>query len=142
MRGERTKEKGSEGELAAMLEAARRDYVVLTPHGDYCKYDFVVERNGKFEKVQVKAVTPKDGVLEVPTKTMTFNKELGQNNRSKHTKYEAGDFDWLVVYDLQHRTCYFVPGDKAVNKSIITLRLEEAKKKDSRTVYASQFKEW
>lgn len=142
MRDKHTKQKGSEGEYAAMLEASRRSYVVLTPHGDFSKYDFVVERNGKFEKVQVKSVTPVDGVLQVPTKTMTFDTTKNGNNRSKHVVYKIGDFDWLIVYDLSNQQCYFLPADKVVGKTCVTLRLQEAKKKDSRIVYATQYKEW
>lgn len=39
-RAERTKEKGSIGELRAMYEAALRGYGVLIPHGDFCEVRF------------------------------------------------------------------------------------------------------
>lgn len=117
IKGERTKEKGSIGELRVMYEAALRGYGVLIPHGDFARYDLVVDRNGSLERVQVKAVTPVDGVLNVPTKTMSFDSSQDINNRSKMTKYAVGDFDWLAVYDLTNHNVYFIPASETVDKT-------------------------
>jgi hypothetical protein len=123
MRGDRTKEKGSVGELRVMYEAAKRGYGVLIPHGDFAKYDLVVDRNGKLEKVQVKAVTPVGDRLEVHTRSMGVDKTQDTNNRSKQNKYAAGDFDWLAVYDLANHNVYFVPAIEIFGRSSYTLRL-------------------
>ena len=123
MRGDKTKEKGSIGELRVMYEAAKRGYGVLIPHGDFAKYDLVVDRNGKLEKVQVKSVTPVGDRLEVHTKSMSFDKSQDTNNRSKQNKYSDGDFDWLAVYDLTNHNVYFIPAEEVFGRSAYTLRL-------------------
>ena len=142
MRDGRSKQKGSIGELAAMYEAAKRDYTVLTPHGDFSRYDFVVERGGKSERVQVKAVTPVDGVLEVPTRTMGFDNSQDTNNRSKQNKYSADDFDWLIVYDLVNERCYFLPSSLTSDRAAVNLRLTPPKRKNPSVRMAVDFSNW
>lgn len=125
-----------------MYEAAKRGYGVLIPHGDFAKYDLVVERNGKFERVQVKSVTPTNDVLIVPTKTMNFATGV-ENNRSRQVKYNEGDFDWLAVYDLLNHNVYFVPAVEAINRSSINLRLQPAKNLQTKGIkMAVDFTDW
>ena len=142
MRGDRTKEKGSIGELRVMYEAAKRGYGVLTPHGDFAKYDLVIDRNGVLERVQVKAVTPKNGVIEVHTKSMTFDKDVGENNRNKQVKYVDGDFDWLAVYDLANHNVYFIPAMEVFGRSAIALRLDPPKRNLSSVRMATSYTDW
>lgn len=126
-----------------MFEAAKRGYNVLVPCGDYSQYDLVVERNGKFERVQVKSVTPKDGKLCVHTKSMTFDKEQSTNNRSKQVKYSAGDFDWLAAYDLENDEVYFIPANLVVNRTSFALRLSDTKNGQIANVrFAKDFQNW
>ena len=125
-----------------MYEAAKRGYGVLIPCGDFSKYDIVVDRNGKLERVQVKAVTPKNGAIEVHTKSMVFDKELDGNNRNKQVKYVDGDFDWLAVYDLHHHEVYFIPAVEVFGRSAITLRLDPPTRKSSKIRMAAAYTEW
>jgi PD-(D/E)XK endonuclease len=142
MRGDRTKEKGSVGELRVMYEASLRGYGVLTPHGDFARYDLVVDRKGRLERVQVKSVTPVDGVISVHTKTMSFDSSQDINNRSKITKYKTGDFDWLAVYDLTNHNVYFVPAAEVVGRSSLALRIEEPKRNLQTVRMASEYTVW
>lgn len=142
MRGERTKEKGSLGELRIMYEAAKRGYVVLTPCGDYSKYDLVVERNGKFERIQVKSVTPRNGVIEVHTKSMGFDNSQDTNNRSRQIKYQTGDFEWLAVYDLTNHNVYFLPSSMVTNRALVTLRLDPPQRPNPSVKMAKDYTAW
>lgn len=142
MRGDRTKEKGSIGELRVMYEAGLRGYGVLIPQGDFAKYDLVVDRNGILERVQVKSVTPVNNVLIVPTKTMSFDNTQNINNRSKMTKYVNGDFDWLAVYDLINHGVYFIPATEVINRASFALRLEQPKRKSNQVRMASNYTAW
>jgi hypothetical protein len=142
MRGGNTKQQGSIGELRVMYEAAKRGYGVLIPHGDFAKYDLVVERRGSFERVQVKSVTPAKGVLVVPTKTMIFAKGTA-NNRSQQVMYSAGDFEWLAVYDLANHNVYFIPAAEVINRTAYSLRLEPTKNLQVKGVkMATEFVDW
>ena len=57
-----SKQKGNITELECMLAFIKLGYNVLTPYGDCERYDFVVDVNGKFIRVQVKTSrTDNDG---------------------------------------------------------------------------------
>jgi ribosome biogenesis protein Tsr3 len=49
-----SKQKGNITEVECMLSFLKLGYNVLTPYGDCERYDFVVEINNKFYKIQVK----------------------------------------------------------------------------------------
>lgn len=131
------------GEALAMLEASRRGYPVFRSMFSYPKYDFVVERNGNLEKIQVKTVTPVNGKLKVPVKTMSYKKGTGRNNRTKMTKYIKGDFDWLIAVDPKAQKCYFLPADKVIGNSEFILRLVPPRNNQTKNVnFAANYKQW
>lgn len=138
----RTNHLGNLGEALAMLEASRRGYRVFRPMGSVDKFDFVVERKGKLEKVQVKTVTPKNGALPVPTKVMTYKKGAKTNNRSKMVKYVKGDFDWLLAVDATSQKCYFIPASKVVGKTGINIRLTAPRNGTKAVNKAEDFLQW
>ena len=49
-----SKQKGNITELESILAFFRLGYNVLTPYGDSERYDFVVDVNGKFIRIQAK----------------------------------------------------------------------------------------
>ena len=54
------KAQGSIGEVMVMAEAIRRGYKVALPFGEDWRYDLIVVRNGRLERVQCK-YTKSDG---------------------------------------------------------------------------------
>lgn len=130
------------GEAIAMLESSKRGYNVFRPMGSVDKYDFVVDRKGNLEKVQVKTVTPKNGALPVPTKVMTYQKGAKTNNRSKMIKYVSGDFDWLLAVDADTYKCYFIPASKVIGKTGINIRLTAPKNGTATVNKAEDFLQW
>jgi hypothetical protein len=52
-----SKMRGEWAELRFMARAAEHGLRVTKPWGDSAKYDFAVERQGRFLRVQVKSVT-------------------------------------------------------------------------------------
>ena len=49
-----SKDVGNITEVSCMLEFMKLGYPVLTPYGDCQRFDFVVEINGKFYRIQSK----------------------------------------------------------------------------------------
>ena len=103
-----------------MIVASRlmeKGWRVLFPFGENCRYDLVAERNSKFIKVQVKYVTPKNGVLDVGCKS---------SNNWTVDKYTSDQVDFIAVYNSKSKDVYFVPSSK-FNSSSIKLRFAKAK---------------
>ncbi|MDP2942331.1 MAG: group I intron-associated PD-(D/E)XK endonuclease, partial [Candidatus Omnitrophota bacterium] len=75
------------------------------------------EKNGKFIRVQVKYVTPKNGVLDVGCKS---------SNNWTVDKYTANQIDFIAAYNSKPRDIYFVPSSK-FNSNVIKLRFKAAK---------------
>lgn len=136
--------KGEAGEVIVISEASRRGYSVSLPLSKNLKYDLVVERNGKLEKIQVKTTSPnKDGALHVPMKTCIYDKTFGTNNRNRTIKYKEGDFDWLVVVNALDNSCYFVPAIEVTGMAQFNLRLKPAKNNQRKhTHLAENYKVW
>lgn len=118
------KRKGDFAELMVAADLARRGFRVLFPYGENCDYDLVFEREGRFERVQVKHVTPKDGVLEIKCRSHSLTN--GKVRQTKH--YTAEMIDWIAAVDPNSGQCYYVPAAELGNgMSTLTLRLSAAR---------------
>lgn len=63
--------KSNIAELAVAAECAKKNWVVLFPFGENTPYDILVDTGSEFLRVQVKYVSTKDNVLNVPLKSTT-----------------------------------------------------------------------
>lgn len=111
------KTKGSIAEMVVAAKLMEKEWKVLFPFGENCRYDLVAEKDGKFVRVQVKYVTPRNGALDVGCKS---------SNNWNVDKYTAEQVDFIAVYDSQNKDVYFVPSSK-FNSSSIILRLSKTK---------------
>jgi hypothetical protein len=111
------KAKGSIAELAVASKLMNMGWRVLFPFGENSRYDLVAEKEGKFVKVQVKYITPKNGTLEVNCKS---------SNNWSVDKYTPKQVDFIAAYNAVHKKIYFLPSSK-FNSSSIKLRFEPAK---------------
>lgn len=103
-----------------MIVATRlmeKGWKILFPFGENSRYDLVAEKAGKFARVQVKYVTPKNGVLDVGCKS---------SNNWAVDKYTADQIDFIAVYNSENKDVYFVPSSK-FNSSSIKLRFDKTK---------------
>lgn len=138
-----TIEKGDLAESLVISEALKRGYDVCVPFSSRSRYDLVIDRNGNLEKVQVKFVTPVKGTLPIPIKTMSYDSSKGQNNRSKMTVYEEGDFDWIAAVDAETFNVYFIPAIEAIGNCSMSIRLEVPKNGQVKGIrMASSYTEW
>ena len=115
-----TKYKGNVTELECMLAFMKLGYNILTPYGDCERYDFVVEINNKFYKIQSKTSSSDDNGASFKFSCRSCSRKNGVIVHHIYTKEEIDYF--ITIFNGQ---VYLIPveecgGDKK-------LRLQPAK---------------
>lgn len=119
----RTTDKGDIAELAIAANLATRGYRVLVPFGVSGDYDLVIDRNGNFERIQVKYASLVDGVIPVRSRTHS-----NTSNKQVTRCYTESDIDWLAIYEPISQECFYIHSDiLGEGKSILHLRVERPK---------------
>jgi len=127
-----TKLKGDIGELIVAHNLLKKGWSVSMPYGENNRYDLIIEKDGLMKRVQVKACTPKDGVLHVNCRS---------SNNWSVIKYTEKDFEILAAVDLNTEIVYYI-SSKNINKSVFDLRLVQTKNNQKKKVnYAENFLE-
>ena len=89
-----SKQKGNITELESMLAFIKLGYNVLSPYGDCERYDFVVDANGKFLKIQAKTASPSDDGTSFQFSCRSCNRKDGT---IVHHKYTKDEIDYFVT---------------------------------------------
>lgn len=111
-----TTTKGNIGEYYVCADLTERGYTVLSPLGNHPHYDLVVEKDGKFEKVQVKYINIKNDVLSVKLYTT--------DGSGKINIHSFGVVDIFAVYEPIGKNVYYLKlKDFPKNKVVINLRM-------------------
>ena len=117
-----TKQQGNITEIECMLAFLKLGYNVLTPYGDCERYDFVVDINGVFYRIQVKSANTshiEDGYIDFKTANKTT-----QNGKSIRHFYNKEEIDYFMTsYNNQ---CYLIPVEEC-SKYEKRLRFEPPK---------------
>ena len=120
------KRKGDRAEIEVARDLVRRGFRIAIPYGEDWDFDLIFQRPGhdELERVQVKHVTAKNGVLEVRCYSHSLT-----NGRVRRTKrYTAATIDWLAAFDPVSDRCYYIPAaDLGDGRRGITLRLDPAR---------------
>jgi hypothetical protein len=118
--GIETSRKGCLAEAVIVSEFIRRGCRVLKPLDAEARYDLVVEREGKFERIQCKYTQSDEDLVTVKCRS---------GNAEGDRPYQPGEIDWIAVYDNGTNTCYFVNSDMLGPKGrqYIYLRLSPPK---------------
>lgn len=87
-----SKYKGNITEFQCMLAFMKLGYNVLTPYGDCERYDFVVDVNGKFIKIQSKTASSEDDGASFHFSCRSCNRKNGKIIHHKYTKNEIDYF--------------------------------------------------
>ncbi len=129
-----SKQKGDIAEAYVMYALKQNGFNVLIPWGEDVRYDLVSEKNGIFKRIQVKYVTPKNGVLEV---------RFRSSNNYNIIHYTDSNIDIIAVYYDKEKKIYFIPLSGA-DKGGYKLRLVPAKNNQKKfvtlsTKYESRF---
>lgn len=93
MREKNPSQIGLETELKCQLYLINKGYTVLTPLGNYQKYDLVIEKENKFIRIQIKHAHQKcQHSFSVNTK---YDKR--DNGRVIKCAYQLGDIDYFLT---------------------------------------------
>ncbi|MBV8053132.1 MAG: hypothetical protein JOZ80_18235 [Acidobacteriaceae bacterium] len=109
--------RGEWAELCFMTRAAEHGLCVTKPWGETARYDFAVERDGYFVRVQVKS-------------TMFVDRGgYSCSVRGCRGPYEGDPFDFLAVYLIPEDLWYIIPAKKVKGQGSVALypKLKEAK---------------
>lgn len=85
---------GNITELETMLAFMKLGYNVLTPYGDCERYDFVVDVNGKFLRIQSKTSRSTDDGASFSFNGRSCNRKDG---KIVHHKYTNDEIDYFVT---------------------------------------------
>lgn len=100
-----TKQRGNITEVECMLAFLKLGYNVLSPYGDCERYDFVVDIEDKFYRIQVKSANENhldEGYIEFNTANKTT-----RNGTFVRHPYTEDEIDYFATsYNGQ---CYLVP---------------------------------
>lgn len=129
-----TKQKGDIAEAYVMFALKQNGFNVLIPWGEDIRYDLVSEKNGVFKRIQVKYVTPKNGVLEI---------RFRSSNNYNVIYYTKDDIDIIAAYYDKEKKIYFIPLSNT-DRGGCKLRLTPAKNNQKKfvtlsTKYESRF---
>ncbi len=104
------KRRGEWVELRFMAAAAENDMHVTKPWGDSAQYDFIVEHQGRFLRIQVKS-------------TQFFDRGFYPCAvRGSHWRYSDDAFDFLAVYILPEDLWYIIPKRGFWGQASVALR--------------------
>lgn len=89
-------------ELQFMARAAAQGFTVSKPWGDSARYDFAVEKDGRFTRVQVKGTASHDGDSYVCN-------TLWSAPEGKSRKYTAQEVDCFAILLIPEECWYIIP---------------------------------
>lgn len=129
-----SKQKGNITELETMLAFLKLGFNVLTPYGDCERYDFVVDANGRFYKIQTKTASTEDDGASFKFSCRSSNRSNGRINHHKYTKDEIDYF--ATFFDGK---CYLIPVEECGSDK--RLRLFPTKNGETRGVTWAKYYE-
>jgi hypothetical protein len=130
------KAQGDLGEAMIMAEVMKRGYKVALPVGEDWRYDMIVLRKGKLERIQCKFTKSKGDIVTVRCRSL---------NNWNEIRYCDKDIDWLAVYDQTTDQCYFINASMLgkLGRATISLRLTPTKNKQKKLIlWAKDYVEW
>lgn len=121
----KSNDKGRISELLAQAKYIELGYKVLEPVNKDGIYDFVIEKDGVFKRVQVKTLTDKGDFYELRTRSVN-------TNSSGHTVklYTKEEIDLFVGVDISSKNIFEIPFSDC-NK--YTFQLRKVKPKNNQT---------
>jgi hypothetical protein len=128
-----TKDIGDITQAKLELKLLLQGYVVLTPRGDNLRYDFVIERNGNFDRVQCKTGRYRKGCVVFDTRSSSWHRD---GKKEPYNKYQI---DFFGVYCPQLDSYYLIPVEDIGDKYQCNLRVDEPRKKNNRYIWAKNY---
>ncbi len=107
-----------EGELRFAAEFTRKGWNVFLPYGDDSSVDLLIEKDGKYKRIQVKSTTPKKEVIVC---------RLKSSNNWQVKKYTSGDIEEFAIYDAFNKKGYLLSIEDFEGMTEISLRMIKTK---------------
>lgn len=122
-----TKQQGEKIEAAILADLLDHGITVLQPFGEHHRYDFVIEINDSFYKLQAKKARVENGCL-------TFSTRSSQPRRGGNTKADyEGDIDFFVTSKNLGSTTYLIPIEEAAANEM-SLRITSPKNNQTKGI--------
>lgn len=99
-----TKEIGDTAVAGVLARLLKKGYAILLPFGDSQRYDLVLDKNGKFFRVQCKSGRVRNGCIR-------FNSSSTEWYKGHKRKNYKGQVDYFGVYCPELDKSYLVPVD-------------------------------
>lgn len=122
-----SKYKGNITELECMLAFMKLGYNVLTPYGDCERYDFVVDKDNKFYKIQSKTSSSDDEGASFRFSCRSCNRK---NGAIIHRAYTKEEIDYFITNF--NGIIYLIPVEECGSDK--TLRLKPTKNEQTRGI--------
>jgi hypothetical protein len=110
-------ELGNVGEKAFLYRCSKLSINVCSPENDFSPYDFIVDVNGKFLKIQVKSTATKD------KERNKYIVHLRRGSTNSY-KYKKSEVDFYAIYLINEDQFYIMPFSK-VGKVTISSKVHK-----------------
>lgn len=129
------KETGELAEGAVVGELSKKNICLLEPRGDNQRYDFVIDNDGEFIRLQCKHARVSNGKI-------AFNISSTNYNTSSWDEREdyKGDVEYFVAYSSELDKVYLVPIEEASGSSKKVLRIETPKHNEETIDWAEEYR--
>jgi hypothetical protein len=114
-----TKLTGDIAEAKSIAMFLNSGYEVLEPFGDRLCYDFAIDVDRNFYKIQVKNGKYENGCIKAKLSRST---RVNGNVESKY--YTSDEVDYFSIYSNEKDKVYTIPFDEAP-KTMLTLRVDD-----------------
>ena len=96
------KYRGEWAEMRFMARAAEHGFRVSKPWGESARYDFALEDNGRFLRIQVKSTVHRSG---------DAYRCLIQPDKARTERYTSGQIDFFAAYVIPEDVWYILPAE-------------------------------
>jgi PD-(D/E)XK endonuclease len=117
-----TNQKGAIAEAHITAEAIRRGIVVWRPVAEGCRYDMILDVDGRLLRTQCKRGSRMGDVTVVRIRTCRH-----APRGYVKTTYTADEIDGVAVWSEETRGCYFIPIADVSGQGFLHLRLAPAR---------------
>jgi hypothetical protein len=112
------KQIAKEGELRFAAEFTRNGWTIFLPYGEDSPIDLLIEKNGEYQRIQVKSTRPKNGVVFC---------RLKSSNNWQVKKYSKKEIDFFAIYDCENKKGYLIPIEDVEGMTEASLRIKKTK---------------
>ena len=120
----KTHYKGLLGELEFTLHLIKNGWHIFRPLDQNSRVDLIIEKDGKFKRIQVKYCTPYRGCLRVDLEHPGRNTEM----------YSSNDIDAVGVFDPENQKFYLIPLSDILPKKEIWIRIKTTNNKQRKNI--------